>query len=253
MIKNIKSFDKTKISYVINKGIKSCLVFLHGDGSNHTVWKPFLKYFHDHSFIALDLRSHGNSSEGRISIENFSKDLKEIFKREKIENAVLIGNCLGATIAFDFYKRFPELTEKLILISPFSSETIRFSFLLNILNDFVLLFAKIFKSKRKLKFQNYDKNRTPLILRPTVDLKGTRLKTYLSSLKNLFEYKLGFSLIKTRTLIIAASKDYFIKKRKIRKMIKNNENISFRITDSTHLLLTRNPEKMIREVNNFIK
>lgn len=253
MIKKIRSFDGTELSYVINKGSKPFLVFLHGAGSNHSTWKPFLNYFKNNFFIAPDLRGHGRSGRGKVSIENFSKDLKKIFDREKIEKTVIIGNCLGTTIAVNFYKRFPKLVDKLVLITPFSSEIIRLSKPLGFLNNLTLSFVKMFKSRRKLRFQDYHKHmKKPVFYYPLLDIRGTSITTDLSAIKELFDYKLNFDNIKTKTLVIAANRDHFSKLEVIKKMIKKNKNIILRIIDSNHVPLTRNPEKLIKEVDKFL-
>ncbi|NQV09118.1 alpha/beta hydrolase, partial [Candidatus Woesearchaeota archaeon] len=246
-------FDGTEINYIVNKGKEPWLIFIHGGGSNHTVWKPFFSYFKRHSFIAVDIRGHGKSEKGKISCKNFSKDLKKIFDKEKIEKAVILGNSFGATIAIDFYRKFPGLVEKLVLITPVSTKIIRFSKLFYLLNKIILPFVKLFKSRRRLVFQDYYKFKIRFVIRSLwLDIKGTSLTMYLSSIDALFNYDLRFENIQKKTLMILGKKDYLTKKQKIKKMIKNNNNIILRIIDSNHLPLTRAPEKVIKEVKKFI-
>ena len=63
-MKSIKSFDGTKISYIVHHG-KEYLVFLHGLGCNHTFLKYEIKYLRKKGYgvVALDLRGHGSSGK----------------------------------------------------------------------------------------------------------------------------------------------------------------------------------------------
>ncbi|MEM3127363.1 MAG: alpha/beta hydrolase, partial [Candidatus Woesearchaeota archaeon] len=68
-LSDIVSFDGTKISYLVKEGREPALVLIHGSGSNHSMWIPYLNHFKN-KIIAPDLRGHGRSGYGKMTIEN---------------------------------------------------------------------------------------------------------------------------------------------------------------------------------------
>lgn len=106
MHKMFHSFDGTRISYHFSRGqLPLTLIFLHGVGANWTVWKHELRHFQQRNFptLALDLRGHGWSDAPeepeKYCLQNFSRDLYELIKAEKIRRFALIGHSLGGSIA----------------------------------------------------------------------------------------------------------------------------------------------------------
>ena len=94
--KTIKSFDGTNIYYIINRVQENptaeFIIFIHGAGSNHTVYTPFFAAFADRNFIAVDLRNHGKSGRStleKMTIQTLAKDIHAIMIFEKIESDLM--------------------------------------------------------------------------------------------------------------------------------------------------------------------
>ena len=91
MRKFLSSFDGTQIFYLYDKTDNPhTLVFLHGVGSNWTVWKKEIEYFQSkgYSTLTLDLRGHGESGTpmdfNKYRLPNFSRDIYNVLKSSKL-------------------------------------------------------------------------------------------------------------------------------------------------------------------------
>ena len=91
-------------------GNKPPVVFIHGDGQNHTVFRLLLDYFFrkSHSVLAYDLPGHGLSQpykDKRYSFLRFASTLTEILKAHNLRNPILVGNSSGGMIALKYAAR----------------------------------------------------------------------------------------------------------------------------------------------------
>ena len=66
------NYNGNKIFYEIKKAeSKNFLIFIHGSGSNSSIWRYQFNIDNNHTIIALDLPSHGRSDK----FETLSLDL----------------------------------------------------------------------------------------------------------------------------------------------------------------------------------
>ncbi|OQB56002.1 MAG: 4,5:9,10-diseco-3-hydroxy-5,9,17-trioxoandrosta-1(10),2-diene-4-oate hydrolase [Deltaproteobacteria bacterium ADurb.Bin151] len=86
------------------------LVFIHGSGSNSTVWSfQYANLHQDFNIIAVDLPGHGQSEgDGEQDIAAYVGILEAILDTLKLKRPVLIGHSLGAAIALGFAAVHPE-------------------------------------------------------------------------------------------------------------------------------------------------
>lgn len=113
--------------FYIKKGEGVPLVFIHGLGSNHDIWKNQISALEKQfTVIAADSRYHGSSTVngGAFSaykVERIAADwislLKFVLKRE----AYLIGLSLGSAVCMQIAVDYPELIAGLILVEPWAS------------------------------------------------------------------------------------------------------------------------------------
>ena len=98
------------------------LVLIHGAASNLTRWSELVADTHlaaGRDLLRLDLRGHGGSIDrGPTSLEIWADDIAVILDVEGIARAVLLGHCLGASVAVTFAARHPGRTAGLILVEP---------------------------------------------------------------------------------------------------------------------------------------
>lgn len=98
------------------------VILLHGASSNATSWlSDIAEYSKQYKVIAIDIIGEaGKSAETRPSYEtkDFAKWLKEIFDRLNISKANIIGLSQGGWLALRFATSFPELVDRLVLLTP---------------------------------------------------------------------------------------------------------------------------------------
>lgn len=257
--KTIKSFDRTDIYYIINKATPSShyIVFIHGAGSNHSVYKPFFHAFEDRNFIALDIRNHGKS--GRCPLEYITigairRDILAILKEEKITSVVLVGNSLGATVAVEVYKAIKKQVKQLVLFTLFSKRYVRFSWFFNIVASATYFCIKPFSGARKLRFTDYHKYaKQPIWYYPYLDVRGTPVATVMKLVKELFATQLYISAIAVPTLVFVAERDWSSQNSLIQSDCKGNNNISVITIHGNHVILSQKYGEVISHIRKFIR
>lgn len=257
--KTIHSFDGTEIYYILNKisAEKPFIIFIHGAGSNHSVYKPFSHAFEFHNFIALDLRNHGHSGRApleTITLETLAEDIEAIVKEENIKELILVGNSLGASIALEVAKNNRKQIKKMVLFTLFSKRYIRAASFFALLSSLSYLFLKPFSGLRKLKFQDYHKyaNR-PIWYYPWLDIRGTPVTTVAKLAKELFHYHFSLSTLAVPTLLFVSLDDFSTKNSLIHSDCKDNKNITLINLKSHHVPLTRDYEEVARHVKRFVE
>lgn len=109
----VKSFDGTKIFYTYEKRDHPVtLVFLHGVGSNWTIWKREITFFQKIGFstLAIDFRGHGKSDVPqtfeKYKTPFFCRDVYLVLKKEKIKRFAFLGFSLGGAIEIIYCMRY---------------------------------------------------------------------------------------------------------------------------------------------------
>ena len=103
-------------SFIDNNTIP--LVFIHGVGLDHQMWKPQTNSFKEYSTITYDLLGHGKTpfNKEEITLDDFSKQLLSILEFLKVDKCNLVGFSLGSLIALDFASKFQGRLKSLTVI-----------------------------------------------------------------------------------------------------------------------------------------
>jgi pimeloyl-[acyl-carrier protein] methyl ester esterase len=92
------------------------IVMIHGWGMHSGIWRPFAEALSRHyRVICVDLPGHGRS--GRMSAFDLAHLGPALVAAAGNEPACWLGWSLGATVALDIAARFPERTDRLILLA----------------------------------------------------------------------------------------------------------------------------------------
>ncbi len=111
-----KILNGTSIHYWINDTEEgSAIIFIHPAFGDHTCFDTQLDYFKDYKVITMDLIGHGKSL-GKGSIDDTSKNIKQIMEVEKIDKINLVGVSIGAVLVQDFANKFPNMVSSLTCI-----------------------------------------------------------------------------------------------------------------------------------------
>ncbi len=112
-----------KCNFDIHKPInKTVLVFNYGLVCSEQHWLYQINYLKkEYPVLIHDYRGHfessGKENLEKISIEQFSQDLGSLIQFYKINKVVMLGHSMGVNVCLEFAVNYPDLVEKLVLIS----------------------------------------------------------------------------------------------------------------------------------------
>ena len=96
------------------------LLLIHGMGGTFENWQAVIEPLaRHHTVVAPDLPGHGTSAPGGgdYSLGALAAGLRDLLIALGHERATLVGHSLGGGIAMQFAYHFPEITERLVLVS----------------------------------------------------------------------------------------------------------------------------------------
>ena len=99
---------------------KPSILLMHGSGLTHIVWSLHEQFYASQGFnvLSVDLPGHGNSEGPSLkSIEEISDWIKALITKADIKKIIIIGHSQGGLVGIDFASRYPELTDKIVLVS----------------------------------------------------------------------------------------------------------------------------------------
>jgi pimeloyl-ACP methyl ester carboxylesterase len=101
-------------------GAGPVLLLVHGMGGGYENWRDVIDPLaRRYTVVAPDLPGHGASAEGNgdYSIGGLAVGLRDLLLALGHERATLVGHSLGGGIAMQLAYQFPELAERLVLVS----------------------------------------------------------------------------------------------------------------------------------------
>jgi len=107
------------LSYV-QAGSGPVLLLIHGIAGSLDNWQEVIEPLaRRHTVVAPDLPGHGGSAPGAgdYSLGALAAELRDLLVALGHERATLVGHSLGGGIAMQFAYQFPEITERLVLVS----------------------------------------------------------------------------------------------------------------------------------------
>ena len=93
---------------------------MHGSGLTHIVWSLHEQFYSSQGFnvLSVDIPGHGNSEGPALkSIEEISDWIKALITKADIKKIIIIGHSQGGLVGIDFASRYPELTDKIVLVA----------------------------------------------------------------------------------------------------------------------------------------
>lgn len=107
------------VSY-LEAGDGPVLLLVHGMGGSFHNWDEVIEPLaRTHTVIAPDLPGHGTSEAGSgdYSVGSLAASLRDLLAALGHERATLVGHSLGGGVAMQFSYQFPEMVERLALVS----------------------------------------------------------------------------------------------------------------------------------------
>jgi pimeloyl-ACP methyl ester carboxylesterase len=101
-------------------GTAPVLVLVHGIGDSSMTWQEVLPLLaRDCTVLAPDLLGHGESDKPRAdySLGGFANGVRDLLVLLGVRGATVVGHSLGGGVALQFAYQYPELCERLVLVS----------------------------------------------------------------------------------------------------------------------------------------
>ncbi len=120
----IMSNDGVEIHYQIIGKEAPSLVFVHGWSCDRSYWKEQLEHFAGtHTVLALDLAGHGDSGLNRDdwTIASFGEDVAAVTDHLELEQVVLVGHSMGASVIVEAALRIPDRVSGLVVVDAFKN------------------------------------------------------------------------------------------------------------------------------------
>jgi pimeloyl-ACP methyl ester carboxylesterase len=118
IMKKVKG-DGVQINLAIWEGAGKPILCIHGITANCRSWDALAEVLApEYHFMAMDLRGRGQSdkpSQG-YSLDYHLKDINCLLDDLGIDRAVIMGHSLGAFIGLAFAAKYPDRTDRLILV-----------------------------------------------------------------------------------------------------------------------------------------
>lgn len=266
--KYFKSFDGAKIHYQKTLKGDKWLIFLHGFGGDLNAWEVERAIFHklNYSTIAIDLRGHGlsdrSSEKSFYKLENFSKDILALIKKEKLKKFVVVGHCLGGMAAIYLYAKYLKTASQGLVLVDTSFKPPFFSYTpleKTLFKDFFNLLTKYVPDVRVKEPRNVEEfigTEDIDIKRIASDMLHTSLRSYLIICEDLVDLNANNLLdkIKVPTLVVEGEKDTIFPPyiaEYLHKRIKKSE-LEI-IPNANHILVINNPEDLEKSIEGFLK
>src|ERR671933_478275 len=96
------------------------LVLIHGITSSSATWEPVLPLLAEHfTILAPDLLGHGDSAKpvGDYSLGAYACLVRDLMLALGHESGTIVGHSLGGGVAMQVGYQFPELMDRLVLVS----------------------------------------------------------------------------------------------------------------------------------------
>ena len=113
----INASDSNGTFYILNQNQGTPIIFIHGVGLNHKIWKPQFDVF-ENTIVAYDILGHGRTplESSNLSFDNFSRQLLNLIDELNFKKIHLVGFSIGSLIARNFAENYNNRLESLTLL-----------------------------------------------------------------------------------------------------------------------------------------
>ena len=249
-----------KLNYIFEGSGNKTIVFIHGLSDSLEYWTKLSSGLSgEYKVLLYDLRGHGKSPFEYFDMDLLVEDLYNLLSMLNISKASLIGLSLGGNIALLFAVKYPDLVDKLVIMSSFSEvdENLKSKFM-----ELKIAVGESFEEFYDVMI-NYvlpedivDKNRDLLELYKKEAAKSANLPAIENGIDAGIDFHVTDKLksLNHPTLVLAGRQDEITPlelSEIINANIKNSQLIVFE--DTKHnLLIGRNIPEILKLISSFI-
>ena len=238
------------------------LVFVHGAGASHDMWKPQVEHFsRTYNVLTYDLRGHQQSdgSDDEYTCELFANDLHLLIDRLGLQEPVVVGLSLGGMIAQEYAVKYQTNLRGLVLADTAvaSALTLSDKILKAVYPKFMVKWTIRRMSDERyadwsLKYFEMDDEVREYLKREQLKLRKEEL---LKITDAIYSFKLlPLETIDVPTLVILGEnerKAVFPHADKMVELVKNSRKVI--IPGAGHASNLENPEAFNRELEDFLR
>jgi pimeloyl-ACP methyl ester carboxylesterase len=108
-----------RVSYR-REGWGPAILLIHGITGSASTWDDVIPFLSDrYTVIAPDLLGHGDSAKprGDYSLGAYASGIRDLMRAIGHDSATVVGHSLGGGVAMQLAYQFPEMAERLVLVS----------------------------------------------------------------------------------------------------------------------------------------
>lgn len=249
-----------EMNYVVEGNGEKTIVLIHGLSDSLEYWRVLSSSLHDDYRIVLyDIRGHGKSLYEPFTIDLLVDDLYNLLLKLNIEKTSLIGFSMGGNIALSFAMKYPDIADRLMIMSSFSEcdENLKSKFKelkTAVSNSFEDFYDAIIHYV--IMDDVFNKNRDVLEIVKRESAKNANLEAIANGIDMGMDFNITSQLnvLDNPTLILAGREDDLISQDLtdiLEDNIKNSRVIVF--DDIKHnLLVGKNVSEILRLIRQFI-
>ena len=256
----INNTDPSGTFYLLNKKDQTIpLVFVHGVGLTHEIWKPQVDCFKDYTTLSYDILGHGKTplKKTNISFDDFSEQLIKLINELNFQKIHLVGFSIGSLVARNFATKHNDRLQSLILLGSIYKRSEEQQ---KIVKDrFNLAKKNHTLSKQALKrwfTDNYLEKNPNIYEKISSILEGNNMENFLKvyELFVLHKNSENFKNIKVNTLIMTGENDIGSTVEMSKNLSNVIENSQLKvIKNGKHLCGIECADEVNMNIKNFIK
>jgi pimeloyl-ACP methyl ester carboxylesterase len=240
------------VTYRFQDNGKPPVVFIHGDGQNHTVWKNLMGYFSGkgHSVLCYDLPGHGLSQPYKDRTYSFSKfveTLKQVLEEKAIRKPLLVGNSTGGMIALKYAAEKPCDVTCVVAVSSCDVSPAKHNPKLRgeeMIKKYIEASKKLFQGQGLFDYGNPGLSDEDIFLAAVKNTSPEAIEGNLNAVKD-YDIRSELRNIRVPVLLFRGSKDLIITGKWMKRM---KEEIPFSklitLEGYGHHVLLQNPDKI---------
>lgn len=260
-------YEHKNLYYRVNdfQPARPTLVFVHGLSGSSSAWATYEERFkNSYNVLTFDIRGHGVSMKPRsyaeYSMRHFSDDLYDLVRHLGIAQFVLVGHSFGSLINLGFVAEHHDMIRAAVFLSPhYNVHSVAAARLIKPLLALLIKFELPLpfpKPRTHIDYKYYRHTGDWNVRRMFADIRNTGLRVYIYCTMQSYDFNGENTLANIRmpVLLVHGKRDTIFPVRYAETMaarIKGSKLVL--IEDADHILVLNHEERVIKEIDDFVK